>query len=150
MASIPPKWWWRGQNAYQVEKQLHNDPEVAELLGEYKERFIEWAAERRLTHEPNLTVEVVKFRERYIKKRRRTTNLMLWKVIIRAVLKRDNYTCHYCGDRSGDFEIDHMIPVSRGGSDDLDNLVTSCRTCNRQKRDKTVEEFRVWREKHSG
>lgn len=56
--------------------------------------------------------------------------------------------CQYCGKRGGILELDHIVPFSKGGSDDIDNLATSCRHCNRQKRDKSLEEFRRWK-KHS-
>jgi hypothetical protein len=51
------------------------------------------------------------------------------------VFKRDNFTCRYCGRRTPEvvLEIDHVIPVSEGGSDDMENLVTSCWECNRGK-----------------
>ena len=50
-----------------------------------------------------------------------------------AVFKRDNYTCQYCGNVGGDLEIEHIIPVSKGGNNDIRNLVTACRACNRAK-----------------
>lgn len=53
------------------------------------------------------------------------------------VLKRDQFTCVLCG-RSGigvKLEVDHKIPVSKGGSNTLDNLQTLCYECNRGKRD---------------
>lgn len=52
------------------------------------------------------------------------------------VLKRDNYTCQHCGKTVEDgvkLEIDHMIPVSLGGTDDIDNLQVLCMECNRGK-----------------
>lgn len=51
------------------------------------------------------------------------------------VFKRDSFTCQYCGRSAPDvvLEVDHIIPVSKGGTDDLLNLVTSCRDCNRGK-----------------
>lgn len=54
------------------------------------------------------------------------------------VLKRDNYTCQYCGRSAPEvkLEIDHQKPVSKGGTNDINNLVTSCRSCNRGKSDK--------------
>ena len=54
------------------------------------------------------------------------------------VLKRDKYVCQYCGACGPDveLEIDHIIPVSRGGTDDIDNLKTACFRCNRGKGDK--------------
>jgi 5-methylcytosine-specific restriction endonuclease McrA len=56
------------------------------------------------------------------------------------VLKRDNNTCQYCGAKSPDavLEVDHKIPRSKGGPDDLSNLITSCFPCNRGKRDKLI------------
>ncbi len=52
-----------------------------------------------------------------------------------AVYERDNFTCHYCGLHANEDElqIDHIIPVSRGGTNDFSNLVTSCATCNEKK-----------------
>jgi len=54
------------------------------------------------------------------------------------VFKRDKYVCQYCGACGPDveLEVDHVIPVSRGGTDDIDNLKTSCFRCNRGKGDK--------------
>jgi hypothetical protein len=49
--------------------------------------------------------------------------------------KRDEFTCQYCGRHPPDvvLEIDHVEAVSTGGSDDINNLVTSCFDCNRGK-----------------
>ena len=48
------------------------------------------------------------------------------------VFKRDSFTCQYCGQMAPDvvLEVDHIYPVSKGGSNDLMNLVTSCKDCN--------------------
>lgn len=48
------------------------------------------------------------------------------------VLKRDGFKCKYCGAKAGDIElqIDHIIPVSKGGKSDIDNLQTLCIKCN--------------------
>ena len=71
-----------------------------------------------------------------------------WYGIMKEVFRRDNYTCQYCGAKGVKLEVDHIIPFSRGGSDDLSNLTTSCRRCNRQKKDKTIKEFLIWKEKN--
>ena len=65
-----------------------------------------------------------------------------WIPLRRQIFERDNYTCQYCGEHGGKLECDHVIPVSRGGSHEPDNLVTACFRCNRSKRDKLVEEWR--------
>ena len=51
------------------------------------------------------------------------------------VFKRDDFTCQYCGSvpPSVVLEIDHVTPVSKGGDNDINNLVTSCFDCNRGK-----------------
>lgn len=51
------------------------------------------------------------------------------------VFKRDKFTCQYCGRMSPDviLEVDHMNPVAQGGDNDILNLITSCRDCNRGK-----------------
>lgn len=51
------------------------------------------------------------------------------------VLKRDKFTCQYCGKSAPDvvLEIDHIKPVSKGGKNDIMNLITSCKDCNRGK-----------------
>lgn len=51
------------------------------------------------------------------------------------ILRRDGYTCQYCGKtgKDSELEIDHVIPVSRGGTNDEGNLQVACRDCNRGK-----------------
>ncbi len=50
--------------------------------------------------------------------------------------------CSYCGmPLNGGGEVDHMLPISRGGSNDPSNLTLACRTCNRDKTNKTALEF---------
>jgi len=52
-----------------------------------------------------------------------------------AVLDRDGFRCKYCGKTAGEskLEVDHVIPVTLGGDDTMDNLATSCKKCNRGK-----------------
>ena len=48
------------------------------------------------------------------------------------VFKRDNFTCRYCNRTTPDvvLEVDHIVPVADGGSNDEINLVTACWECN--------------------
>ena len=63
--------------------------------------------------------------------RRQVTNTFLF--------ARDDYTCQYCGRRKSDLRgrqfltRDHVRPISRGGLNTWDNVVTSCSTCNNRK-----------------
>src|SRR4051794_730131 len=52
----------------------------------------------------------------------------------RAVFARDSWTCQYCGSRSN-LTVDHVIPRSKGGGADWDNIVACCAPCNRRKGD---------------
>jgi hypothetical protein len=63
--------------------------------------------------------------------------------------QRDLNLCRYCGrevnwgDRRGPVggTYDHVIPISKGGSDDFHNLVVACRECNSGKCDRTPEQW---------
>ncbi len=49
------------------------------------------------------------------------------------ILKRDNFTCTYCGKSAGNgavLNVDHKKSVKHGGTDDPENLTTSCTDCN--------------------
>lgn len=48
------------------------------------------------------------------------------------VLRRDEFTCRYCGSAAPDVKlaVDHVVPVALGGSDDVTNLATACVDCN--------------------
>lgn len=76
-----------------------------------------------------------------------------------SVYTRDKFTCSYCGVRVGkvhprlkndkghprkmtigDLTLDHLIPKSRGGKDEPENLVSACKPCNNAKADRTPRE----------
>lgn len=52
------------------------------------------------------------------------------------IFKRDGFTCQYCGQRPPEvvLEVDHIHPQSKGGTDDMLNLITACSACNNGKR----------------
>lgn len=58
--------------------------------------------------------------------------------------------CVYCQtDIRHGFEVDHRIPLSRGGSNRAGNLQLSCSDCNRQKHNRFHIEFLVWRKRQA-
>jgi len=63
--------------------------------------------------------------------RRQVTNTFLF--------ARDEYTCQYCRRHKRELRMrefltrDHVLPLSRGGGNSWDNVVTSCSTCNHRK-----------------
>ena len=70
-------------------------------------------------------------------------NLMTTK-LRETIKKRDNFTCCMCGNSTEKepnllLEIDHIVPVSKGGCTVEDNLQTLCWKCNRSKSNKLLE-----------
>jgi len=59
----------------------------------------------------------------------------------RAVFERDGHQCAYCGCADGPFHIDHVTPLSRGGSNAIDNLKVACWGCNLSKGCKTLSDW---------
>lgn len=65
------------------------------------------------------------------------------------IIKRDGIKCHYCGVRTTrnehnadtQAEMDHVIPISKGGGHVMENIVVSCRKCNNEKADKILALF---------
>lgn len=58
----------------------------------------------------------------------------------REILRRDNFTCQYCGRKTHLLTLDHIIPRHRGGPYTWWNLVAACMPCNRRKGGKGLEE----------
>lgn len=84
------------------------------------------------TYEPSRAPVTEEERER----RRVTPDIRL------RIFERDKYKCQSCGAPSSSvLEIDHVMPISRGGSSDDDNLQVLCAPCNRSKGAKTLEEW---------
>jgi len=51
------------------------------------------------------------------------------------VYKRDRFQCTYCGvpGTEAELEVDHIVPLAKGGSNHMSNLTTACRKCNAKK-----------------
>ena len=64
------------------------------------------------------------------------------------IFKRDNFTCRYCGRHAPDveLEVDHVVPVAKGGTNEFFNLVTSCYECNHGKSNRLLSDDQVTRE----
>jgi len=61
------------------------------------------------------------------------------------IFKRDGFKCQYCGRKTPDviLELDHIIPKTKKGKDDVQNLITSCFECNRGKAGTPLEQVFV-------
>lgn len=128
-----------------VKEELERHPDLTERLGVFKGKFIQWCANQRLNYEADIYDEVKEFELEYINKRLYNKDLKLWSKLRKQVFERDKHICQYCGKLGGALEPDHIVPIVSGGTNEITNLTTACRTCNRQKKDKSVEEFLEWK-----
>lgn len=65
-----------------------------------------------------------------------------WEALRQDIIARDGSVCVYCEEPTETPNIDHDVPITRGGTFDPDNLVVACPTCNRKKRGLTGAEFK--------
>jgi 5-methylcytosine-specific restriction endonuclease McrA len=115
----------------------------------------EWFAERRGTdpEKRKLYRPAYKLTEEQKRENKRAMNHMQHqarraagpkphKTDIQSMMCRQDARCAYCRELlSGTFHIDHKMPVSRGGGNDLENLHITCARCNMIKGAMTHEEF---------
>lgn len=140
--------YWANKEEYseKAKRRYRENPESA------KRR----AKERRATYPERLADEQRRYRERNQDKRRlararrraakkngdapgrpRREHRVLWQMY-----DSQGGLCAYCEEPLfGNFHLEHMIPLSRGGAHDWMNLALACPTCNMRKGERTVEEF---------
>lgn len=94
----------------------------------YKEEFEKWCV--------NLFDKKIK--KKINKKEKNNKRNPLDSKLRHECFKRDNYTCKECGanNKENVLHADHILPVSQGGKDELDNLQTLCEKCNLAKSNK--------------
>ena len=70
------------------------------------------------------------------------------------VFKRDGFRCIYCGrtvkEHGTTLQVDHIIPRSKGGSNDFGNLITACFECNQGKKCVLLEQRDIKKLKNEG
>jgi len=58
-------------------------------------------------------------------------------------LRRARHACTYCGATGVPLEMDHIVPISRGGRHAIANVTPACKTCNASKHNKLLSEWRL-------
>ena len=83
-------------------------------------------------------------------RRRGIRNQIIKSMQLYKMISDQSGLCVYCKVSVEDsaFDIDHIIPISRGGDNSINNLQILCISCNRSKKDKTHEEYINWRAIH--
>ncbi len=74
----------------------------------------------------------------------KTPRIPIPQAVRQFVYQRDNYQCQSCGKNQQEttLNIDHIIPLAKGGSNDISNLQTLCQTCNQRKKHHFDSRFR--------
>ncbi len=134
-----------------TEPEIHTTPEIESETVTAKQRaknilqiVIAWIVIASLWIADGLIW--VMLRTRTDERRIRPTERVAWpKGLKQELMRRQNNTCVYCGHRrtARTLEIDHIVPVVRGGSNDKSNLQVICGPCNQRKGLQTDEEFRA-------
>lgn len=130
------------------EERRESPERVAQRLANYRARHPERLKERqRETMRKAYARDPEKFKARAAKQRAQRLEIPgeFTSMDVNAVFRKQEGKCHYCGSkiiwRQTRWEIDHFIPVSRGGTNDPSNIVIACLPCNRSKHDKLPHEF---------
>lgn len=63
-----------------------------------------------------------------------------WRKLRDEVLAAKGCVCTYCGSDSS-ITVDHVVPLSKGGTNEIDNLTPACKPCNSSKRDRLLGEW---------
>ena len=66
-----------------------------------------------------------------------------WSEFMR-IARKFNYCCAYCGEKPDRLDPDHVVPLSRGGSNSTTNLLPACSMCNSSKCAMTLAEWGAW------
>ena len=74
------------------------------------------------------------------RRRARLATVATYEVSEKDMRRLQNSPCFYCGS-SDTIEVDHIIPISRGGTDGIGNMQSLCKSCNSSKRDLLWIEF---------
>jgi 5-methylcytosine-specific restriction endonuclease McrA len=82
-----------------------------------------------------------KVRQQSQLRRARIKNNGTYKILNKDLLRLYSSPCLYCAS-TVNIEADHVIPISRGGTHGIGNLVPACRSCNARKSNRTIMEWR--------
>lgn len=81
-----------------------------------------------------------KIKDKNSKRRARKRNSGVFLITDKELDKLAKGACFYCGREGG--EIDHVVPLARGGRHSIGNLVSCCKRCNRSKGAKLITEWK--------
>ncbi len=115
---------------------------LQKLVRSQIKNFIEQINENKQVSKPKQkrVVKAIISNSTSIKTKHKKTSRYISKSTRVSVFHRDKYKCVFCGHSSQQvaLQIDHIIPFSQGGSNQIDNLQTLCVDCNQGKSDRIL------------
>lgn len=144
--------------AYSAEYQQDHREQKAVIDVRYRQRHRDkWLASKALyrqKHDKEIIAQNAKYRQEHPEKvrqqwqKRRALKYgntpigeLLTEAQWRDILDQYRHRCAYCGKKSEQLTIDHVIPLSKGGKHSANNVVPACQHCNCSKKDRTPEQW---------
>lgn len=128
-----------------VQYRQKNKAKIAEYKAQYAKehatQIAEYKAQYRQTETGRLLRRSANHRRRA---REKASSNSFTAQQFQEQIKRQKNKCYYCGKRpkkGKQWHVEHVIPLSRGGSNTIDNIVASCPTCNLSKGNKLPHEW---------
>lgn len=141
----------RNKDFYQKNKhkwQEYHKHRYANKSDEMKQRVADWRKanpERtKQTYDAWRAANLDRFNENARRRTARKRGNGVYKTAKNEIRRLYQQPCLYCGSREN-ITLDHVIPLARGGTHSIGNLVPACRPCNVSKHTKTIMEWRVWK-----
>jgi 5-methylcytosine-specific restriction endonuclease McrA len=134
--------------------RLQNPSIIKERKKEYhrknapkiREKVKDWKINNRQRVRANYRLYAQRHPERInsfaARRRKRIAENGVYKILNKELLFIYASNCFYCGSNKK-IEMDHVIPVSRGGRHSIGNLVAACKKCNISKSNKLVMEWKI-------
>ena len=128
---------------YKSRKGIHLDDDWRKALSEGRKKSEKCKGENLYNWKGGESTRLIRAKTAYYKRKNNLSKDMPAKFLER-VLKAQNNNCFYCNSNLKEYKsIEHLTPVSKGGDNDIYNLVYSCKSCNSQKRQLTLEEYAI-------
>ena len=116
------------------------DPEIArERARIYGAKYPDRIAKTNRNHAKKYPEKI---REKGARRRARAENNGIFSITNKEKLQLYASVCFYCGSNKS-IQIDHVIPLARGGRHSIGNLVAACAKCNNQKKARYIMEWRL-------
>lgn len=130
---------WERENPNKAERDARRNASAAEKYARdpsVREYHREWAAKNPAKVREHAT------RAGQVRRARKNKAPVIEFIDRGAVIERDASTCYLCGHpvEESNIEIDHVVPLARGGEHTYANLRVACQRCNRRKGTKLVSE----------